>query len=120
MRAPLRRLFGFLTLAVFLGSLGLPLLPATHFDWNDDTACGATGFAAGRKDAFSAAKTPPVPQHCAICHWLRAMGAAAPGHVVATGPAIAQPRILSASAINAPDLLLVRHCPSRGPPASSL
>ena|SRR6186997_2713969 len=121
MRASLRRLYGLITLTVFLGSLALPLLPATHFDWNDDTACGAVGLAGSRGDRLStAASASTTPRHCELCHWLRAMGSAAPSDMVAAGVPVEAGRFRPVSVTNAPDLLLSGSRQSRGPPAVSL
>jgi hypothetical protein len=120
MRASLRRLFGLLTLAAFLGSLALPLLPATHFDWNDDTACGAVGLAGSRGDRVSTIPASSAPRHCELCHWLRAMGSAAPSDMAATGVPVEADRLRPITAADAPDLLLSGSRQSRGPPAVSL
>jgi len=121
MRASLRRLYGLITLTVFLGSLALPLLPATHFDWNDDTACGAVGLAGSRGDRLStAASASTTPRHCELCHWLRAMGSAAPSGMAATGVPVEADRLRPIMAADAPDLLLSGSRQSRGPPAVSL
>jgi hypothetical protein len=84
MRASLRLVCARLTLAVFLAGLGLPLVSTSHLRWDDDVDCGSGVLAphqAVRRVSGEAAPAPAA-QHCALCHWLRAVASAAPVPVI--------------------------------------
>jgi hypothetical protein len=61
------------------------------------------------------AKPASAPEHCALCHWLRAFGSKAPAATALVSPAIVR-RLLSSAIVEAAHSTdrLVRS--SRGPP----
>ena len=121
MRTGLRRLFGHLTLTVFLASLCLPFLTASHFAWDDDPACGSDVLApAHATTQFEPVIPGPVAQHCAICHWLRALGSASPAGSPSARPFIEARREAPARDFVAPERLVAGDRWSRGPPSTSL
>jgi hypothetical protein len=71
------RLRALLALCVFSGSLSLPLLSFGHFTFDDDAACGSVSLTRPHPGVqFETARRPLPPDHCALCHWLRAVGGA--------------------------------------------
>jgi len=79
MSLPGRRIRAWVTLAAFLGTLAIPVATLGHFTPDDDAACGPVIGAPGHASTQVEVPRPaPVPQHCALCHWLRAVGGAAP------------------------------------------
>lgn len=118
MTATLRRWFGHVTLLAFISGLLVPLFMATHARWDDDLACGSETFVAGHKTAVSkAASAPTRPEHCAVCHWLRAMGSASAVAAVVALPGFAAQDLQSSAPVDAPTAVVAFHCTTRGPPS---
>src|SRR4051812_46596611 len=66
-----------------LGSLGLPPLSFGHFTFDDDRACGSVELIASHPGFELGPVKPTLPaDHCALCHWLRAVGGARTAGVV--------------------------------------
>jgi hypothetical protein len=87
MAAWLRRTFAPLTLAIFLCSLALPLVPGAHGTWDDDED-GGPGIAADHHPVtvIQNVPAPVAPEHCALCHWQHALAGAAVGEIVSATP----------------------------------
>jgi hypothetical protein len=66
-------------LTVFVVGLAVPVLAAGHGPAEDDTFCAPFLPSAGHPTLQFEQVLPPVTgEHCAICHWLRAVSGAAP------------------------------------------
>lgn len=82
-----------LILASALGSGHAP-------DDRDDYATPAVHHHGDHDARFSAATQPTAPEHCALCHWLRALGN---GALVANAAPVVEPsQLLTAGALIAP------------------
>ena len=105
---------------VLVASLALPVSASWHLMPDDDAACAAPGLPGHPVSQFEIVKTPPTPEHCALCHWMRGLGGAALGHYTA-GTAWLTPGEIRLGASDAParEHVLCRH-PSRAPPTLSL
>lgn len=83
MRSLALRLRAWVALSAFVASLALPFLAAEHFTFDDDAACGVDTLSTGHaKTQFEVPQPAPPLGHCALCHWLRAVSGARPGHEV--------------------------------------
>jgi hypothetical protein len=117
--SPGLRLRALLALAVFSISLSLPLLSFGHFTLDDDTACGSVKLSAAHPGSqFELVRPPLPPSHCALCHWLRAVGGSQTSGITTVhawlGPAA--PTISFPAAWSpAPTVSLL---PSRAPPVT--
>jgi hypothetical protein len=115
------RLRAWTALVAFLGGLGLPFLNARHFGADDDTACGQVSIFNGHTQQQVDAAPAPVPRdHCALCHWQRAVGGAAPSAPVASCSTPESNRLLPAPATRGVGSAAVQERPSRAPPALTL
>jgi len=65
-------------IATFLAGLTAPALSASHGATGDDASCGPGLVAGHPRQQFEPVLPPVVDDHCALCHWLRAVGGAAP------------------------------------------
>ena len=108
-------------LVAFLSGLAVPLYESHPIDAADDAAC-ATGGGVG-PDGVKPVMRAAVPgdhrpDHCVVCHWLRAIGGAVVQDVAALGaPATpASSQIAGSGAVLAAAYLTGA---SRAPPASS-
>lgn len=73
----LRRLTAQVALAVFLGVLTLPVLSPSHLRADDDIDCGSADLVLRNPTPQLGLPTPPATrQHCALCHWQRAVRSA--------------------------------------------
>ena len=105
-------------LATFVASLGSSSLNLDHLGIID-TACGDVGLSAGTDDAQLVNPSTAGPEHCPVCHFLRAVSGA---------NAAAQARLAVqdgstfefAAAAQIPPAVDPITRPSRGPPAASL
>jgi hypothetical protein len=119
MSAAVRKAFASLALLVFLGSLGLASVPSRHLLVGLDADCASPFLTAqsGRQiDAAPEGQAAPR-NHCVLCHWLRAIGGAAPS--LAT---IATPAFLTAGRLHLGERQLPReqvgtNASSRAPPS---
>ena len=112
------RLVAWFALTVFVGSLGLPLA-VRHLAWDDDLGDGRpiSGHPAAQVDAGQPSASS---DHCALCHFWRAMGSAAAGLIQDNTIWLQPDELREAAAVPSPDHLIVRDRPSRAPPASAL
>ena len=116
---PSVRLRSWIALVAFVGALGLPLVTASHLAPDDDAACGLVVLVPGSTTAeVGEAQDTLPPGHCALCHWLRAVGGAQPA-VAKTVVAWLEP-VGSEAPLVAPDphFDAVADSPSRAPPVS--
>ena len=113
-----KRFRAWLLLATFVASLGSAQLSLAHLE-TLDTACGVVGLSAGTEAPTLSTDSTTGPQHCAVCHFLRAVRGAGTTTIarlaVLDGVAIKYaPATQGLSVVDA----VTR--PSRGPPATSL
>jgi hypothetical protein len=120
MRRSRRQLTALLALCAFVASFGLPFLAPRHA-WIDDPDSGWTVVvpALGHHAPQVAAAIPTRDAgHCAICHWMRALGNSMVG-ATAGSPALdaAQPPLAErrTAVVSAP----APAGPARAPPASA-
>jgi hypothetical protein len=88
-----------------------------HPDDRDDEPAGMVHQPGHHNERIGCAKPAGAPEHCALCHWLRAFGSSAPAATALVSPVIVG-RLLSttvAGAVHSTDRLV--RC-SRGPPAA--
>lgn len=78
MRGALRRSTAFVALIAFAASFGLPFAAPTHA-WIDDPDSGWRGIPVIGTPAQVEAPTSSRDEHCAICHWMRALGSSVVG-----------------------------------------
>jgi hypothetical protein len=113
-----QRFRAWLMLATFVASLGSSSLNLDHLGIID-TACGDVGLSAGTDGAELASPSTPGPEHCPVCHFLRAVsGASAAAQArlaVQDGPTFE-----FAAATQVPHAVDPITRPSRGPPAATL
>ena len=119
MRQFARRLVGHFAIAAVLFGFVLPLLTPAHSIWETDRDCGPVLTSEDHQTTHFEGVLPPVTaEHCALCHWLRSVGGAAPraamvalpGFVVRIGGALPQDQYPLAGP--------VPQQPSRAPPSS--
>lgn len=113
------RLRALAALATFVGSLSLPLVSFSHLLQDDDRACGSVLLALGHPWAQLEAPHPSLPaDHCALCHWLRAVGGARTSGVVTTHTWLEPGASAPVLALVWRPAVLVTERPSRAPPQS--
>jgi len=118
MSAFLRRIVATFAIAVFAGTLALPLGTEAHQSWNDDPDCAPSVGAGHRPAAVQAVNETAQTGHCALCHWLRAFAGAS---LTPVQSSIAVPDASGAMASNLAGghgRLASLDRPSRAPPAS--
>ncbi|MEO6223839.1 MAG: hypothetical protein ABIP90_11370 [Vicinamibacterales bacterium] len=112
-----KRFRAWLLLATFVASLGSSQLSADHFGLVD-SACGVVGLAtAGSAKVRTATKA--VPQHCPICHVIRAVSGASATPVASLAVA-ARVTLPPAQVVQLPPAVDTVPSPSRGPPTLTL
>ena len=112
-----RRITATLVLATFVATLVLPSLVVSHA-WADPDLGGAEGLFAGHPvTQFEGVRAAVLPEHCALCHWLRSLGSSAnelptalPVPALAAGP--------GAFGVDAAWVTATTRGPARAPPAS--
>lgn len=112
-----RRLTGLVAIVTFVAGLCLPLFSG-HFLLDDDTACQTDVLVSrtARAQAIQTAQPVAPLEHCAICHWQRAISGA---HASARTIAVRSPELSASVAIRAaraPELTLLHFGASRAPP----
>jgi len=110
------RLRAWLALVAFVGSFLLPLA-ANHIAWDDDVGDGRP-ISGHSPTQFDAATASARADHCALCHWWRAIGNANAGLLADASVWLQPDEICGSAAISSPDHLVVHDRPSRAPPAS--
>jgi hypothetical protein len=115
------RVRAWVALLAFLGGLALPFLNSKHFGADDDAACGQVSLYSGHTRLEFRAEPPPAPRdHCALCHWQRAVGGASPASPLAAFSNLAPDALRPVPATRVAGASAVRQRPSRAPPASIL
>jgi hypothetical protein len=113
------RLRALLALFVFSTSLSLPLVSFGHFTLDDDRACEAVSLTAPVPVPgvhFGPLRQTLPPDHCALCHWLRAVGGSRTT-AVTTIHAWLEPSPPAVIALpTRRSVPVVVHLPSRAPP----
>lgn len=118
MMQSVRKLTGWVSLAIFLGACALPLLNAHDLDLN----CGANEqvvLAGGTSEAIRSHQDASSDFHCVLCHWLRAVSG------LQTAPALSAAVVLlpasPAGSYPESSIGLLSRCdgPLRAPPAVS-
>ena len=113
-----QRFRAWLLLATFVASLGSSSLSLDH-QGIIDTACGDVGLSAGADGAQLLNPSTAGPEHCPVCHFLRAVSgasAAAQARLAVQGGSTVE----FAAAAQIPPAVDTATRPSRGPPAASL
>lgn len=111
------RLRALLALTAFVGSLSLPLVNFGHLTLDDDRACGSIVLALGHPWAQLESPAQSLPaDHCALCHWLRAVGGSRTSTVVTTLTWLEPGEPAPVPELARRPALLVIERPSRAPP----
>jgi hypothetical protein len=106
-------------LAAFVGTLGLPLIASRHA-FGDDADLGWGEQQLGpRHPVTQLERTHPAPpdDHCAICHWVRALGSSVTGIEARHVPPATTGAVVRSHACSDSTVALVAGSP-RGPPSS--
>lgn len=113
-----RRALAWIVVVVLVAAQGLPALSSRHLFADADA--GGPVLAAGHSAAqFEAVHTPVADEHCAICHWMRAVNGAAPGVPLAVLVATDLHAVVTVGRPTGYALQLAAETPSRAPPARS-
>lgn len=105
-------------LAAFMASLGSSSLNFDHLGIID-TACGDVGLSAGTDAAQLVNPSTAGPEHCPVCHFLRAVSGASVAAQARLAVQDGSTFEVAAAAQIPPAVHLITR-PSRGPPAASL
>jgi hypothetical protein len=113
-----RRLVALSAIVTFAAGLCLPLLSG-HFLVDDDTACDTDVLVpiTSQPNTIQASQPEAPLEHCAICHWQRAISGA---HASARTIAVRAPQPSASVAMDAtrtPELTLQHFGASRAPPS---
>jgi|SRR5688572_30232558 hypothetical protein len=114
-----RRVVAWIVVAVLVAAQGLPALSSRHLFADADAACGPTLAAGHSASQFEAVRTGGADEHCAICHWIRAVNGASPGSPLAALTASDAPSVVASGRPSVYALDLAADSPSRAPPARS-
>jgi hypothetical protein len=112
-----KQLRAWVAFLAFAGSFGLPFFSASHLSGLDDEACGQVVLATHSKTQFQGVTPIPPPQHCAYCHWQRAVGGATTAAAGGIVPWIRPQEDRTPAAAHLFDAVVILHRPSRAPPA---
>ena len=113
----LLRLRALLALSAFVGSLSLPVVGFGHLTLDDDRACGSVVMALSHPGVQVDAPRPSLPlDHCALCHWLRAVGGSRTATVVTTLTWLEPSAPAPVPALAKRPSILATERPSRAPP----
>jgi hypothetical protein len=83
MASLLRRACGWVTLVTFSSVFALPFTAGSHLLIDDDPGCGDEALVSLHPfTQFESVSPPLVPEHCALCHWLRTLSGAQVSAVV--------------------------------------
>jgi hypothetical protein len=75
MKSVALRVRAFVALGAFAGTLLVPLVSARHLFQIDDPACARIDWSTGSPAGTIDEAGPASPaDHCALCHWMRAVG----------------------------------------------
>jgi hypothetical protein len=106
-----------MALAAFVAGVLLPASFAVHEPDDVDAAWGAAGLVAGHPVTQVEPVLPPVDEeHCAICHWMRALTHSVTG-APAAGPEIAVVLLAATPPLPSVQFDVSPPSPARAPPA---
>ena len=114
-----RRVLAWIVVAVLVAAQGLPALSSRHLFADADAECGPTLAAGHTSSQFEGVRNRTADEHCAICHWMRAVNGAAPGSPLAALIASDAPSVVASGRPSSYALDLAADTPSRAPPARS-
>lgn len=114
-----RRAFAWLVVLALLLAQGLPVLSARHVLADADVDCSPALASGHSSSQFEPVLPPVADEHCAVCHWLRAINGArlAPRLVAFRANEISAALSLLKSPVYV--LHLTADRPARAPPARS-
>jgi hypothetical protein len=116
MRRSRRHFWALVALAAFVASFALPFAAPRHAWIVDPDAGWAVPVLAGTPEFATRADTPEG-EHCAICHWMRALGNSLPGATMRR-LALAPPARPPAAPVIIPRPFFAFDRPARAPPVS--
>jgi hypothetical protein len=117
MRRSRRHFSALFALAAFVASFALPFAAPRHAWIVDPDAGWDVPVLAGGAPEFSAAGEAPTGEHCAICHWMRALGSSLVGATMRRLASPPPPRI-PAAPVAIPRTFFASDRPARAPPPS--
>ena len=112
-----RRASAWVVVVALVVAQGLPALSARHLFDDADADCGPSLSTAHPVSQFEAVHPPQADEHCAVCHFIRAVNGARPGSPAATVVASILIDAGSVARSSHYTLDLVTDTPSRAPPA---
>jgi hypothetical protein len=118
MRRSRRHFSALFALAAFLASFALPFVAPRHA-WvvDPDAGWGVAVLAGMGAPEVTAPVGAPEGEHCAICHWMRALGNSMVGASMRR-LAVAVPRPTPAAPVETPAAPFTSDRPARAPPVS--
>jgi hypothetical protein len=115
MRRSRRHFSALVALAAFVASFALPFVAPRHAWIVDPDAGWGVPVLAGTP-SFATPTEARDGEHCAICHWMRALGNSLVGGTMRR-LAFAPPPRTPATPVAIPPALFTSDCPARAPPA---
>ena len=113
----MRRLAAWIAILSFAAGLILPASISAHAPDDRDAAWGAAGLLAGHPtDQIEPVRDPADDDHCAICHWLRALTHSVRGATI-KNPHFALVRVAPAAAVPGHSGEATASAPARAPPS---
>jgi hypothetical protein len=109
-----------LALGAFLGGLVLPIVSPEHPADDDQAPSGLELFCHHPWSEIATVLPPVVPEHCAICHWERALSCASASTPVEVTRQFNVAEVRRADAAVSAFSLPIRHGSSRAPPSAAL
>jgi hypothetical protein len=106
-------------LAAFVGTLGLPLIASRHAFGDDvDLGWGEQQIGPGHPiTQIERVRPAPADDHCALCHWARALGSSVTGAEARHVPPVTVGAVVRSHSSSDSTVALVAGSP-RGPPIS--
>jgi hypothetical protein len=114
-----QRMTAWISLAAFLAVLAMPMLPRLHTAARAEADCAGVGRAGGGLAIGTDTASPTGPDHCVMCHWLRAARSATVHPVASAVPPLAYEPVAVWPTVSAVGRLLVLERPSRAPPSAA-
>ena len=116
MRRSRRHFSALVALAAFVASFALPFAAPRHA-WIVDPDAGWDVPVLAGTPSFATPTEAGNGEHCAICHWMRALGSSLVGATMRR-LAFASPPHIPATPVAIPPALFTTDCPARAPPVS--
>ena len=117
MRRSRRHFSAFVALAAFVASFALPFIAPRHA-WIVDPDAGWDIPALAGTPEFTTPDAQPGGEHCAICHWMRALGHSLVGAQMRRLASAPPPRMPAAPAAM-PRTFVASNRPARAPPVAT-